>query len=66
MSFRVKWEINAEGETPQDAARSVWEDFFGRSAAGPDDACVFQVENPETGETVTVDLSEYETEEEQT
>lgn len=66
MDFKVKWEIDAEGETPQDAARRVWEDVFGRSVAGPDDACIFQVENPETGETLTIDLPEYETEEERT
>jgi hypothetical protein len=55
----VEWNIDhSEGESsPRQAAEAVWRDIFGRTQAGTDDACVFFVTDPLTGERVEVDLS---------
>ena len=55
----VEWNINhTEGEsTPREAAEAVWREIFGRTQADTDDACVFFVTDPLTGEQVEVDLS---------
>jgi hypothetical protein len=54
----VSWTIDGYGSTPQEAAARTGRHQFGRTTAGPDDACVFQVTDSETKETVTVDLNE--------
>lgn len=56
--FLITWAINGEGATARKAAERIWREVFGRSAAGPDDACIFEVQDLETDETVTIDLSE--------
>ena len=53
----VSWSIDGNGSTPEQAAARVWREVFGRTDAGPDDACVFDVMDEETNKTVTVDLS---------
>lgn len=55
----VSWSIDGYGPTPQHAAARVWRQQFGRTMAGDDDACVFFVTDPDTNETVKVDLSEH-------
>ncbi len=57
-SWRVSWEIDADDSTPREAVEKTWRDYFGRTAAGPDDACVFTVSDPRGGVTMTIDLSE--------
>lgn len=63
MAQRVKWEINSDKSDPVEAARQVWRENFNRGEPGPDDACVFTVTDSQTGNTVTVDLSEHPKEE---
>jgi len=59
MAQIVKWEIDSDESDPVEAARRVWRENFNRGEPGPDDACVFEVTDPQTGATVTVDLSEH-------
>lgn len=59
--FHVTWGIDVSTDdvaTAREAAERVWQDTFGRALpAGYDDACVFEVTNPD-GTTVTIDLAE--------
>jgi len=55
----VEWNINSCGPTPQVAAARAWAQNFGRTVAGEDDACVFTVKDPDTLNSVTIDLSDY-------
>lgn len=41
--YRITWTIDAEADSPREAARWVWENIFDRATADPDDACVFDV-----------------------
>ncbi len=59
MALRVTWIIDSEEDDPVEAARQVWRENFNRGEPGPEDACVFEVTDPQTGTTVTVDLSEH-------
>lgn len=56
--WTVSWQINSEASSPENAAAKVWQENFGRTTAGADDACIFTVTDTETGESVEVDLSE--------
>lgn len=56
----LTWTINGEGATPVAAAAAIWREVFGRAGATDSDACVFVVEDLETGSTYDVDLSEHE------
>lgn len=55
-TYRVSWEIDAEADSPEEAARQIWQEIFGRSDATPDDACLFTVDDG-TG-PVLIDLAE--------
>lgn len=56
-SFRLTWAIDAEGPSYAAAAAEIWRTVFGRDGQpGPDEACVFTVEEP--GATVVIDLSD--------
>jgi len=60
----ISWTINGENDSedpssPMDVASHVWRETFGRRHASAEDACVFEVMDNATGETVTVDLSEH-------
>ncbi|MDX3020078.1 hypothetical protein [Streptomyces acidiscabies] len=59
-AWLVSWEIDAEGGSPLGAARQVWADIFGRDGATDEDACVFTVIDNTTGQSVVIDLSDYE------
>lgn len=54
----VSWTVDSDAPSAEEAAAQVWRDFFGRSVAGPDDACSFTVTDAATGQSVEVDLSE--------
>lgn len=55
--YTIVWKIEESGQTPKEAATKIWTKVFGRSMpAGPDEACVFEVTDPE-GKTTQVDLS---------
>lgn len=56
--WEVSWKIDSNASTPEEAAAKVWRESFGRTVAGPDDACVFTVRDCLSGETVRIDLSE--------
>lgn len=58
VEWQLRWSIDhADGpSTPRKAAARVWREQFGRTGAAHDDACVFDVTDPTTGETVRVDL----------
>lgn len=55
----VSWEIDSNGSSPERAAAKVWLENFGRTMAGGEDACVFIVKDSETGDSVKVDLSNF-------
>lgn len=60
-NYFVTWSIDVDAPTPEEAAQKVWAEFFGRTEAGPDDSCVFEVS--ETVDRthlppVTIDLSQ--------
>lgn len=57
--WELTWTVDSNGSTPEQAAARIWRDVFGRTAAGPDDACVFTVRDALTGETTRVDLCEH-------
>lgn len=42
-NYRVTWQIDQEAKTPEEAARLVWKQVFGRTTATADQACVFTV-----------------------
>lgn len=54
----VEWCIDGYGATPEAAARAVWRDVFGRTSATDEEACVFWVTDPTTGQRTKVDLSD--------
>lgn len=60
--YSVTWTIDSvDASSPEDAARKVWEQIFGRQAPGPDDACVFTITHQDDAGRVisqTIDLSE--------
>lgn len=58
----VSWNIDSYGSSPERAAARVWFQSFGRTMAGNDDACSFTVTDTATGESVNVDLSEFDLE----
>lgn len=53
----VSWMVDSDAPSAEEAAAQVWRDFFGRSVAGPDDACSFTVTDVKSGTSVEVDLS---------
>lgn len=55
-SWRVAWAIDQDAPSAVQAAAAVWREYFGRSHASPDDACVFEVTGPD-GTPLTIDLS---------
>jgi hypothetical protein len=55
----IAWSVDACGSSPEHAAATVWRETFGRDTAGSEDACTFTVTDPETGQAVDVDLSEF-------
>ena len=57
-TWRVSWEIDAEGSTALGPARQVWADQFGRDGATDEDARVFTVTDSATGQSVVIDLSD--------
>lgn len=59
VDWLIEWNIThtAGLSTPREAAEAVWRDVFGRTRAGMEDACVFFVTDPSTGEQLEVDLS---------
>lgn len=59
MALRVTWFIDSDEDDPVEAARQVWRENFNRGEPGPEDACVFQVTDHQTGTTITVDLAEH-------
>ncbi|MFI5702604.1 hypothetical protein ACIA78_21470 [Streptomyces xanthochromogenes] len=59
-AWLVSWEIDAEGGSALGAARQVWADIFGRDGATDGDTCVFTVVDKATGQSVVIDLSDYE------
>jgi hypothetical protein len=59
-AWLVNWEIDAEGGSALGAARQVWADIFGRDGATDGDTCVFTVIDNATGQSVVIDLSDYE------
>lgn len=57
QKYDVAWHITEEAESPRKAAEQIYTSVFERELpAGPDDACVFEVTDPE-GDTVLIDLS---------
>ena len=57
--YTLTWTISVAADSPREAAEIIWQDVFGRTFAGADDACVFEVVGPD-GFTETVDLSDEE------
>ena len=53
----VSWTIDSTGSTPEEAAAKIWREVFGRTEAGPDDACFFTVTDVVAGGSTRVDLS---------
>lgn len=60
VDWFLTWSVDhSDGpSTPRAAAERVWREEFGRTSACPDDACVFDVTDPSTGDSVRVDLGE--------
>lgn len=60
VEHRLAWEIDQDGNSAAEAAITVWQQVFRRGPFQPnaDEACVFTVTNPETGDTAEVDLSD--------
>lgn len=57
--WAVSWHLDdCDGATPRQAAMEIWYEIFNRGEPGPEDACVFEVSDPATGESVTVDLAQ--------
>ena len=45
-SYRVRWEVDQEAESPIEAAKEVWRRLFGRSyPPAPDSCCTFIVQD---------------------
>lgn len=65
VEWLVRWttqETSGEPASPLQAAANAWRESFGRRQATDGDACVFEVEHPGTGQSATVDLSDYDLE----
>lgn len=58
--YDLTWEIQADGKSPVEAAISAWQQTFRRGGLQPstEEACVFDVTDRSTGDTVQVDLSD--------
>lgn len=57
--WRVAWECDSGESTPIKAAADMWVNNFNRTHAAADDSCVFTVTDPRTGQSATIDLSDY-------
>lgn len=58
--YDLTWEIQADGKSPVEAAISAWQQTFRRGGLQPstEEACVFDVTDRSTGDTVQIDLSD--------